>query len=70
MKCPECHGLGMIHIAATTEHRRYDIICPTCEGKKVLPDRSRFPSNCPACGEPILANQEWCEFHKEAKKYC
>lgn len=64
--CPECNGLGMIHIAATAQHQRYDLVCPSCEGAGVFPDPKEFPNHCPACGEPLPKEQVWCDRHREA----
>lgn len=69
MKCPKCNGLGFIHIAATTNHKRYDLICPTCDGLETLPNPAEFPNNCLACGEPIEAGKRFCKLHKEAEKF-
>jgi hypothetical protein len=70
MICPECKGLKIIHIPAIPGiHKRYDLECPACEGEGELPDRKQFPNNCLACGEPIEADKQWCEMHKEAAKF-
>jgi ribosomal protein S27E len=70
MKCPECDGQRIIHIPAEPgKHYRYDLTCPTCEGTGELPDSAEFPNNCPACGEPIHADQKWCDHHSEAEKF-
>lgn len=61
MKCPGCNGLKQIKLPAPYTWS----ICPTCEGEGELPDR--LPTKwCPACGEPIKENQEWCGFHAAA----
>lgn len=70
MICPQCNGEKMIHISAEPGiHQRYDVVCPICEGTGVLVDLIEFPNSCPACGEPIRADEEWCEFHKESSYF-
>lgn len=61
MICSECSGEKFAH---------YDgiyIPCPICDGTGELPDRTEYPGNCPACGEPIKAGEIWCEFHRGAE---
>jgi DnaJ-class molecular chaperone len=60
MICPECHGNGFIKIPEK------EINCPTCEGDGELPDTTLHAKHCPACGEPIGEDQDWCEEHKAA----
>lgn len=50
MICPECQGLKIIHISATKEYQRYDLLCLTCEGTGMLPYKNEFPDHCLACG--------------------
>jgi DnaJ-class molecular chaperone len=70
MQCPECEGLGMIHIPALPGvHQRYDMICPVCDGTGEIFDPEEFPNSCPACGEPIKADETWCEHHKGAEQF-
>lgn len=70
MRCPECNGLKKVHIPALEGiQRNYLINCPTCEGMGELPDPAEFPNHCPACGEPIKADQKWCETHKAAEQF-
>jgi uncharacterized CHY-type Zn-finger protein len=71
MICPECNGEKVIHlIKPDMWDEIYDtfigeIICPTCEGYGEVID-SAASKHCPACGEPIGVNQDWCEEHKAA----
>ncbi|WP_190437526.1 zinc finger domain-containing protein [Trichocoleus sp. FACHB-90] len=68
--CPECNGSGQRHIAAVPGvHQQYDMECPTCDGTGRLPDPDKFPNNCPACGEPIMAGEERCRVHKQTEKF-
>lgn len=61
MICPECNGDKFVSVDG--KH----IACPTCEGAGELPDRTLYPNNCPACGEPIAADRKWCDFHAAAE---
>ena len=49
MQCPECKGLGKIHI-------------PAQEGIQ-----KSYLMDCPTCGEPIRAEEKWCEAHRAAQ---
>ncbi|MEL7037748.1 MAG: hypothetical protein AAFO04_19295 [Cyanobacteria bacterium J06592_8] len=70
MQCPECNGTKMLHIPAQPGiHKRYDMPCYICDGTGELPDPAEFPNHCPACGEPIKADQKWCDFHKAAEQF-
>lgn len=66
MNCPECNGTGAI--ALSVRGIASTMPCPTCEGTGELPDRTLYPNNCPACGEPIAADRKWCEFHAVAEE--
>jgi predicted amidophosphoribosyltransferase len=51
---------GLIENAARSE-----ITCPTCEGQGELADKPNT-KHCPACGEPIGEDRDWCDEHREA----
>jgi DnaJ-class molecular chaperone len=64
MICPECDGKGLIRIPGQNPlENEKEITCPTCEGDGELPD-TPAAKHCPACGEPIAANRDWCDEHK------
>ncbi|MCG5062193.1 MAG: hypothetical protein KA714_30565 [Limnoraphis sp. WC205] len=70
MISPECEGLRKVHIPAQEGiQKSYLIDCPTCEGTGEISDRNVFANNCPACGEPIKADEKWCDFHKGAEQF-
>lgn len=60
MKCPECNGSKKICLDSEAEF----LECPTCEGEGQIPDPMEFPNNCLACGEPILEDHDYCDFHE------
>ena len=61
MECPECRGLRAIKLPGPYAW----MSCPTCEGEGELPD-APATNWCPACGEPIPASEQWCQFHSAA----
>jgi DnaJ-class molecular chaperone len=66
MICSECSGNGFIKIlGASPNNQETEINCPTCEGDGELPD-TPAAKHCPACGEPIAADRDWCDEHKGA----
>jgi DnaJ-class molecular chaperone len=74
MICPECCGNGFIKIPGDpdpweTSHtpfsKEIELNCPTCEGQGKIPDTPP-EKHCPACGEPLDADQIWCEQHQGA----
>ncbi|MEP0799064.1 hypothetical protein [Funiculus sociatus] len=68
--CSKCNGSGQMHIAAVPGvHQSYDMECPICDGTGRLPEQDKFPNTCPACGEPIMANEKWCRVHSKAEKF-
>jgi RecJ-like exonuclease len=74
MICPECDGKGFIRILGQPDSwetsqnpfaNEKEITCPTCEGDGELPDTPAI-KRCLACGEPIAADRDWCDEHKDA----
>jgi DnaJ-class molecular chaperone len=69
MICSECSGNGFIQIPSMWESKSpftemVEINCPTCEGQGEISDKT--VKHCPACGEPIAEDQEWCAEHLSA----
>ena len=76
MICPACGGNGFIRIPGLPDplepsQNPYaiekEITCPTCEGQGELADGANV-KHCPACGEPLEPDQNWCSEHRAAEQ--
>jgi predicted nucleic acid-binding Zn ribbon protein len=74
MICPECSGNGFILLPGESDPwetsqnpfaNEREVNCPTCEGQGKLSDNSAT-NHCQACGEPLKADQVWCDDHQGA----